>query len=104
MHKCIREKVKKQQIDYKADLTKKRMNLQNMMMNEASADDIKTQLQECSNTKIDMKVAAYETANKMKSVLSVEQKDKLQNMMMQQGDMMQGGMDKTKEKGMMGTD
>ena len=86
---------KKQQIDYKADLAKKRMNLQNMMMNDASADDIKSQLQACSTIKINMKVAAYETANKMKSVLTDEQKDNLQNMMgnmMQQGGMMKGGM------------
>ncbi|MFP4367115.1 MAG: hypothetical protein ACLFQA_08480 [Bacteroidales bacterium] len=52
------------------DLTKKRMNLQNMMMNDATAGDIKTQLQECSSTIINMKVMAYETANDMKSVLT----------------------------------
>ncbi|MFO7790449.1 MAG: Spy/CpxP family protein refolding chaperone, partial [Bacteroidales bacterium] len=79
---------KKQQVDYKADLAKKRMNLRNMMMNDASANDIESQLQACSNTKINMKVAAYETANNMKSVLTDEQKDNLQNMM-QKVDMMQ---------------
>lgn len=88
---------KKQKIDYKADLTKKRMKLQNMMMNDASASEVKSQLQACSTTKINMKVAAYETANNMKSVLTEEQRDNLQNMM-QQGSMMQGGM---QQEGMM---
>lgn len=94
----MRASFKKQQVDYKADLVKKRMNLRNMMMNDASADDVESQMQACSATKINMKVAAYQTANKMKSVLSDEQKNKLQNMMKQQGGMGQGGMHKMKEK------
>jgi hypothetical protein len=83
---------KKQQVDYKADLTKKRMKLQNLMKNDASADEIKSQMQACSETKISMKVAAYETANQMKSVLSDEQQEQLDNMMMQHPGMQQGGM------------
>ena len=83
---------KKQQVDYQADLSKKRMKLQSMMKNEASASDIKSQMQSCSETKVNMKVAAYETAHQMKSVLTDEQREQLDDMMMQQGSMMQGGM------------
>lgn len=87
---------KKQQIDYKADLTKKRMKLQNMLKNEANADEVRSQMKACSETNINMKVAAYETASKMKSVLTDEQKEQLKNMMMQQDNMRQDRMQNMK--------
>lgn len=82
---------KKQQIDYKADLAKKKMKLQNMLMNEASADEVRNHMEECSTIKINMKVAAYETANKMKAVLTSEQQEMMKDMMMPKQGMMQGG-------------
>jgi hypothetical protein len=48
-----------------------------------------------------MKVAAYETAGKMKAVLTNDQKEQLKNMMMQQGGMMKGGMMNQGQGGMM---
>lgn len=83
---------KKQQIDYKADLAKKMMNFQNLLENDASADEVRSQMQESANIHINMMVAAYETAHKMKSTLTNEQKDDLQKMMMQHGEMKQDGM------------
>jgi hypothetical protein len=55
-----------------------------------TANQVEKQMKDCADTKISMKVAAYETAGKMKAVLNNDQKEQLQNMMMQQGGMMQG--------------
>lgn len=79
---------KKQQVDYQAELTKKQMQMQKLLKNNAPAADVKKQMKQCADTKVDVKAAAYETAGKMKALLTDEQKDKLQNMMMQQGNMM----------------
>lgn len=80
---------KKQQIDYQAELQKNQMKLKNLLENDASAEQVRNQMNACSETKINMKIAAYETAGEMKNVLTAEQKEKLQNSMMNQG-MMQG--------------
>ncbi len=85
---------RKQQLDYQADLRKKQMKLKSLLAENASASQVKNQMGACSETKINMKVAVYETAGKMRAVLSNDQKEQLKNMMMQQGGMMkgQGGM------------
>lgn len=49
-------------------------------------------MEACSETKINMKVAAYEAAGEMKAALTNEQKEQLENAMMQRDSMMQGGM------------
>jgi len=94
---------KKQQLDYQAELRKKQMKLKTLLTDNTSASQVKNQMEACSETKINMKVAAYETAGKMKAVLTDEQKEQLQNMMMQQGGMMegQGGMMNHGQGGMM---
>ena len=81
---------KKQQIDYQAELRKKQMKMKSLLADNASATQVKKQIQDCSDTKINMKVAAYETAGKMKAVLNSDQKEQLKNMMQQQGAMKQG--------------
>lgn len=81
---------KKQQIEYKADLRKKRMKLQSLLDENASSDEIREQMQECSNTKINMKLAAYETVIKMKNELTDDQKSKLTDLMNNQANMMTG--------------
>ena len=91
----LQTEFKKQQIDYKAELRKKQMKLKGLLADNASASQVKNQMQACSKTKINMKVAAYETAGKMKAVLNSDQKEQLKNNMMQGGGMMnqgQGGM------------
>ena len=80
---------KKQQVDYQATLSKKQMQMKKLLDSNASAAEVKTQMKLCADTKVDMKVAAYETAGKMKALLTDDQKDELKNIMMQQGSMMQ---------------
>lgn len=85
----LQTEFKKQQIDYKADLMKKRMKLEQLLENDASASDLRNQMQECSQTRIDMHIAAYETLKEMKNVLSQDQLKQLQDMMGHQQDMPQ---------------
>jgi Spy/CpxP family protein refolding chaperone len=63
-----------------------------MLMNDASADEVRNHMQECSTIKINMKVAAYETANKMKAVLTSEQQEMMKEMMMHKQEKMHGEM------------
>ncbi len=87
----LQTEFKKQQIDYQAELQKKQMKLKSLLADDASADQVKNQMEACSETKINMKVAAYETADKMNAVLNTDQKEQLKNMMMQSGSMMMQG-------------
>ena len=88
----LQTEFKKQQIDYQAELRKKQMKLKGLLADNASASQVKNQMQACSETKINMKVAAYETAGKMNAILNSDQKEQLKNNMMQGDGMMQGGM------------
>lgn len=97
----LQTEFKKQQIDYQAELRKKQMKLKSLLADNASASQVKDQMEACSETKINMKVAAYETAGKMKAVLNSDQKEQLKNNMMQGGGMMKGGMMNQGEGGMM---
>lgn len=94
---------KKQQIDFQSELRKKQMTLKSLLADNASASQVEKQMKDCADTKISMKVAAYETAGKMKAVLNSDQKEQLKNMMMQSGGMMQGqgGMMNQGQGGMM---
>ena len=83
---------KKQQIDFQSELRKKQMKLKSLLEDNASASQVEKQMKDCADTKISMKVAAYETAGKMKAVLNNDQKEQLKNRMMQQGEMMKGSM------------
>lgn len=82
---------KKQQVDYKAEMAKETMKLESLLEDEASADEIKSQMKVCSDIKINMHAAAYETGKKMKALLKDEQKADLEDMMTQQYDMMMQG-------------
>lgn len=83
---------KKQQVDYKAEMVKENMKLESLLENDAPADEIKSQMKACSNIKVSMHAAAYETGKKMKAVLTDEQKADMEDIIKQQCDMMmQGG-------------
>ena len=97
----LQTEFKKQQIDYSADLRKKQMKLESLLADNASASQVKNQIETCSETKINMKVAAYKTAGEMKAVLNSDQKEQLKNNMMQGGGMMKGGMMNQGQGGMM---
>ena len=85
----LQDGFKKQQIDFQSELRKKQMKLKKLLDDMTPASQVEKQMKDCADTKIRMKVAAYETAGKMKAVLNSDQKEQLKNMMMQQG---QGGM------------
>ncbi len=85
----LQAEFKKQQIDYQTELRKRQMKLKSLLDDNASASQVKNQLEACSETKINMKVAAYEAAGKMKAVLNNDQKEQLENNMMQGDGMMQ---------------
>jgi Spy/CpxP family protein refolding chaperone len=82
---------KKQQIDFQSELRKKQMKMKSLLADNASASQVEKQMKDCADTKISMKVAAYETAGKMKAVLTNDQKEQLKNMMTQSGGMMNQG-------------
>lgn len=79
---------KKQQIDFQSELKKKQTKLKSLLDDMAPATQIEKQMQDYANTEISMKVAAYETAGKMKAVLNNDQKEQLKNKMMQHDGMM----------------
>lgn len=91
----------KKQVDYKAQLAKKKMKVQGLLDKEAAADEVKDQLKACADIKVEMHAAAYETALEMKGVLDDAQIKKMEDFVMQHGDMSkcdkkhgQGGMKK----------
>jgi len=97
----LQDEFKKQQIDYQSVLRKKQMKLKSLLDEMTPASQVEKQMQDCANTKISMKVAAYETAGKMKAVLNTDQKKQLKSKMMQmhgQGGMMNQGQDGLKQK------
>ncbi|MCK9270832.1 MAG: Spy/CpxP family protein refolding chaperone [Bacteroidales bacterium] len=87
---------KKQQIDFQSELRKKQMKLKSLLADNASASQVKEQMKACSETRINMGIAAYETIGKMKAVLNSDQKEQLKSRMMQmqsQDGMMNQGQD-----------
>ncbi len=71
----------KQQVDMKSEMTEKNNQLEELLKNEASSNEVQSQLQECADIRIKMHVKAYETAMKMRDVLNEEQKEKACKMM-----------------------
>lgn len=87
----LQTEFKKQQVDHQAALTKNQMKMEKMLENHASASEVRKQMQQCADAKINIKVAAYETVGKMKALLNGDQKEQMKNMMMQGGMMMDSG-------------
>lgn len=82
---------KRQQVDYKAELTKEKIKVQTLIENNAAVDKLKSQMKTCADIKINMHAAAYETGTEMKAVLTNEQSEMLEAMMTQSGDTGQSG-------------
>ncbi|NDP22534.1 MAG: hypothetical protein GZ091_15840 [Paludibacter sp.] len=97
----LQTEYKKQQIDFQSELRKKQMKLKKLLDDMVPANQVEKQMKDCADTKVRMKVAAYETAGKMKAVLNNDQKEQMKNMMMQQDGMMQGQGDMKKQGEMM---
>lgn len=99
----LQTEFRKQHVDHQAQLIKKQMKMEKMLENNASVSEVKKQMQQCAESMVNIKLAAYETAGKMKALLNSEQKEQLQNMMMQQDEMMprKGSMMNQGSRGMM---
>ncbi len=89
----------KSKADWKANIEKKRIDLDNQLDNKAAASEVRKTLQAISGIKVDLKVAGYETAQKMISILTSEQKELWENFCCMGGQQMHKGMMKG---GMMG--
>ena len=88
---AMRTDFMKKKIDYQAAIDKKKIDLENMLENEASSSELKTAMESIADSKIDMNINAYEASKKMKGALTDQQKQTLKNIWMNQG-MMGGGM------------
>ncbi|MFP4159318.1 MAG: Spy/CpxP family protein refolding chaperone [Desulfobacterales bacterium] len=92
----LRSDFKKQQVDYQADMTKQNKKLQGMIDDGVSTDEVRKQMKACSDIRIDMHSAAYETEQEMKAVLTDEQQEELEIIMEEHDEMMQKGMSKSR--------
>ena len=70
---------KKQQIDFQAELGKEQLKLNGLLQETAPANQVKKQLETIAETRIDQRTTAYETASKMKALLTNDQIEKLKN-------------------------
>ncbi|MFP4529515.1 MAG: Spy/CpxP family protein refolding chaperone [Candidatus Kapaibacterium sp.] len=76
----IQTEFKKRQIDHKASMKKCGMKMRNLMKNNASAEDVKAQMESCSNIMVNMGTEMYRTMQSMRSVLTADQREKLDKM------------------------
>lgn len=72
--KELRADFLKKLADWKATLEKKNIDLKMLLDKNASASDVKKLLSSYYDVKVTIKVTAYEVANKMRSLLTMEQK------------------------------
>ena len=79
--KQIRADFLKKQADWKAGLEKKQIDLGLLLDKNASASEVKKLLSSSCDTKVEMQVAAYQTATKMRALLTPEQRQKLKSVM-----------------------
>ncbi len=71
----------KEQADFKAEMSRRHMQLKDLMKDEAPAGEVEAQLKKCADARVEMHVATYKTAQKMKEVLDDEQREKVGNLM-----------------------
>ncbi|MFO8001592.1 MAG: Spy/CpxP family protein refolding chaperone [Marinilabilia sp.] len=83
----------KEQADFKAEMSRKHMKLNDLLKDEAPAGEVESQLKQCADSRVEMHVAAYKTAQQMKEVLDEEQRKEV-------GKLMENGR-KDRMKGMM---
>ena len=75
----IRADFLKRQADWKAALEKSRIDLKLLLEKKASAKEIQRNLQSYYRTKVEMQLAAYQTAAKMKALLTPDQRKQLES-------------------------
>ena len=76
----------KEQAGYKADLAKQMIKLRTLLNNNATSAEVKKVLESCSETRINMQVAAYDASRNMTAVLNPDQKKSLDGMKMPWGE------------------
>ncbi len=64
----------KKAAELRADLTKKELKLKSLISSNASTAEIGDQVKTCASTGVEIGIAAYDTANKMLTVLTDSQK------------------------------
>lgn len=74
--KTIQAEYQKNQVDRQADIKKKQIDLRLLLDKKASASDVRKLLQKVYDNKLNTDVAIYETAQKMLSVLTADQREK----------------------------
>ena len=76
----------KEQADFKAEMSRQHMQLKNLMKDDAPAEEVEAQLKKCADARVEMHLATYKTAQKMKEVLDDEQREKACNLMDRDGE------------------
>ncbi len=79
--KQIRADFLKKQADWKASLKKKQIDLELLLDKNASANEVKKRLSSYYDVKVEMQAAAYQTATKMRALLTAEQQQQLKSVM-----------------------
>jgi len=77
--KNISNEFQKRNADWKAAIEKKQIDLKLQFDNNASVKEVKKYFQAISETKLEIQISAYESAQKMLSVLNTKQKEKWQS-------------------------
>lgn len=72
--KKLQSEFRKNKADWKAEIKKIRIDLDDKLEEKAAASEIRKLLEAKSKTKVDMKVSGYETARQMTDVLEPDQK------------------------------
>jgi len=103
--KDLRTNYLKQKADWEAAIKKSEIDLKTLVDKKASPSEIRKALKSLYDVKLDMKVAAYETTQKMLSVLNKEQLEKYKTKMSgcMDGGMMDGKKGEKKGKTMKGS-
>lgn len=90
--KTIRSDFLKRKADWDANVEKKQIDLDALLDKDAAPGDVGKILKSINDVKLEMKLASYETAQKMKAVLSPDQLERLDEMCpMCMGSGMMGG-------------
>jgi Spy/CpxP family protein refolding chaperone len=72
---------KKEQAELQGQLAKQTLELKSMLKDDLSAEALKTQLQKCSDIRVNMQVEGYKAFDSMKNILNENQKMQLSSLM-----------------------
>ncbi len=90
----LQSSFRKEAAGYEAGMQKGMLKLRSLVKNGGSSAEVKKQLESCSESRISLQVAAYDTFTQMKSVLDASQSKQLEGMMEHRQDGGRMGMNK----------